>query len=92
MGYLPDFFLQTPYAQHLIFLNGSFEIVFGALLLIGLYTRLVSFFLGVHLIGIGIGLGYTDIAIRDIGLMFAAFSITLGGADIWTADYRRKNL
>lgn len=92
ISYLPDVVLQTGYVQQLIFFNGIFELVFGVFLLIGLYTRLASFLLGVHLIGIIAGLGYTDIAMRDIGLMLATFSITLGGADQWTLDHRRKKL
>ncbi|MDO8657005.1 MAG: DoxX family protein [Nanoarchaeota archaeon] len=91
-GYLPEFLLASEYGITIIVLNGIFETVLGILLAIGLFTRVVSFVLGLHLIGIAVGLGYNDIAIRDIGLALATFSITIGGMDTWCVDFRRKKV
>jgi uncharacterized membrane protein YphA (DoxX/SURF4 family) len=86
MGYLPDGILNSDIAVHAVVANGIFEIVFGLLLLVGLFTRIVSAILFIHLLIIAISLGYSDIMIRDIGLAIATFSITLGGKDIWSLD------
>lgn len=90
MGYLPEFLLTSGYAGTIIFFNGVFEIIFGTLLLIGLFTRIASFLLGIHLFFIVLGLGYNDIAVRDFALMLATFAITIRGEDQWCLDYRRK--
>src|SRR3989344_1041674 len=90
MGYLPNFILLSGYAKTFIYLNGIFEIAFGTLLIIGLFTRTVALLLTVHLLGIIIGLGYNDIAVRDFGLMLVTFAIFLGGKDKWCLDWRRK--
>ena len=65
----------------LIYLNGIFEVIFGSLLLLGLYTRLSSFLLGVHLAFITISIGFTQIGIRDLGLTLATFAIFFNGED-----------
>ncbi len=76
---------------HIIIMgNGIFETVFGILLLLGLFTRISSLLLGLHLMGIMFGLGYNDIAVRDFGLMLATFSIFLQGPDEWCLDAKRK--
>jgi len=94
LGYIPSWITQNPIIPlepgFIIMGNGIFEIVFGILLIAGLFTRLVSLFLGLHLIGIMLGLGYNDIAVRDFGLMLATISITLNGPDIWCLDNRHK--
>jgi len=69
-----------------IYLNGTFEIIFATLLLLGLFTRTVSFLLGLHLISIVFALGYGAIAVRDLGLAIAAFSVFLHGADEFCLD------
>ena len=89
-GYLPGFLLSLSYAKTIVLLNGVFEIVFGGLLLLGLFTKLSSLLIGLHLIGIIIGMGYNDIAVRDVGLMIVSFGIYLGGADKWSLDYKRR--
>ncbi|MFQ5531703.1 MAG: DoxX family protein [Candidatus Nanoarchaeia archaeon] len=73
-----------------IILNGIFEIIFGFLLLIGLYTRISSLLLSINLFFIMVGLGYNDIAIRDFGLMLATFSVFLHGPDKWSFDNKKK--
>jgi len=90
MGYLPSFILLSNYAKTFIYLNGIFEIIFGILLTIGLFTRTAALLLTIHLFGIIIGLGYNDIAVRDFGLMLVTFAIFLGGKDKWCLDWKRK--
>lgn len=76
---------------HIIIMgNGIFETVFGTLLLLGLFTRISSLLLGIHLVGIMLGLGYNDIAVRDFGLMLATFSVSLQGPDKWCLDAKLK--
>lgn len=69
-----------------IYFNAIFEIVFASLLLLGFFTRAVSFILGLHLIGIIFSLGYGAVAVRDVGLAIASFSIFLYGADEFCLD------
>ncbi len=80
-GYLPDFILASDYANNFLLLNGVFEVVFGLLLLIGLFTKIASLILALHLLGISFSLGYNDIAVRDFILSLVAFSIFLNGKD-----------
>ena len=67
-------------------MNATFEIVFASLLLIGLYTRVSSFILGLHLLHIVTILGYGPTGARDFSLALATFSIFLAGADEFCLD------
>ena len=82
-GLLPGF-LNSSVA--FIYFNGIFEIIFAFLLMIGLFTRVVSFILGLHLVGIIFSLGYGAVAVRDVGLAIVTFSIFLHGADEFCLD------
>ncbi len=82
-GLLPAFLNSS---VSFIYLNGIFKIIFATLLLLGVFTRTVSFLLGLHLIGIIFSLGYGAIAVRDLGLAIATFSIFLHGADEFCLD------
>lgn len=89
LGYLPQFISFIPIQPlTLMLINGIFEIFFGTLLLIGFFTRFASIILTINLIPIIIGLGYNDIAIRDIGLALVTLSIFLHGPDKWCLDYK----
>lgn len=91
LGYVPQWAYNFPVSPPaLIMGNAIFEIVFGTLLIFGMFTRVSSLLLGLHLIGIMVGLGYNDIAVRDFGLMLAAFSVVLYGPDEWSLDVKRK--
>lgn len=90
MGYLPSFLLMLDYAKNLVLFNGIFEIIFGTLLLIGLFVRPVALILAVHLLSITLNLGYNDIAVRDFGLTLITIAVFLGGADKWSLDYQRE--
>lgn len=71
-------------ATMLVTANAVFEIVFGTLLLLGIFVRPVAFLLALHLAGITMSLGYNAIAVRDFGLSLATFAIALHGADAYS--------
>jgi len=64
-----------------VLLNGIFETVFGTMMILGIFTRLSSLLLGLHLAGITLTIGFTEIGIRDFGLTIATLSIFLTGPD-----------
>ena len=73
---------SLPLKPHFVIMsNGVFETLFGTLLLLGVLTRISALLLALHLIGIIIGIGYNDIAVRDFGLMILTFSVFLNGSD-----------
>ena len=85
-----QFMQKAPnFAYTLILLNGIFETIFGALLLMGYFTRIAAFLLALHLFSIAFSLGYNDIAIRDFGLALATASLIFSGAGEFSLD---KNL
>ena len=81
MGYLPNFALS--FASQAILFNGIVEVILGTLLLLGIFTRIVSLILSLHLLFITLTLGYNDIAVRDFILTIVTFSIFLSGYDEW---------
>jgi uncharacterized membrane protein YphA (DoxX/SURF4 family) len=86
-GFLPQFTNSLPLSQiSLIYLNASFEIVLAFFLIAGLYTRLSSILLGLHLLSISYSLGYGPVAIRDFGLAISAFVVFLHGPDDFCID------
>ncbi|MCH7850239.1 MAG: DoxX family protein [Nanoarchaeota archaeon] len=89
--YLPNFVYSLS-VDPLTFvrINGIFEAILGLFLLVGYHTRLSSFILGIHLLIISFGLGYNDIAVRDVGLVFAIFAIFFYGNDRWCYDWEKK--
>jgi uncharacterized membrane protein YphA (DoxX/SURF4 family) len=89
--WLPQFAYNLPIAPTtLVLINGIFEVIFGGLLLLGLFTRVASFLLFIHLMGIVFSVGYNDVAIRDLGLSLVTLSIFLSGPDKWCLDKRGK--
>jgi len=89
LGYLPDF-TSSFNPSLLILLNGCLEVILGIFLILGLFTRLASFILAIHLLGIMFSLGYNEIEVRDFGLIMAAFAIFFHGEDDWCLDIKRK--
>ena len=91
ISYLPSFVYSLPIkALTFVFLNGLFEVILAGMLIIGVYTRLSSALLSLHLLGIIFSLGYNEIAVRDIGLFFAGLSVFFNGADDYCID-KTKN-
>jgi len=90
IGYLPTFLFESSYATIFIILNGLFEIILGAFLIAGLFTRIAAIILAIHLFFIAISLGYNENAIRDLGLTLALFSIFLAGEDQWCISHKLR--
>ncbi len=70
-------------AGTLVLVNGTFELVFGSLLFLGIFTRVVAFLLALHLLHIMSVVGYNSIGVRDFGLSMGAIAVFLYGADAW---------
>ncbi|MEK6825968.1 MAG: DoxX family protein [Nanoarchaeota archaeon] len=83
IGWVPQGMTGMIDVYTLVFINGLFEIIFGALLLIGLFTRVASGLLALHLLGITFTIGFNEIGIRDLGLTLALVSVFLHGPDAW---------
>jgi len=81
IGYLPPFLAGMPNAAMFIYANAVFEIIFASLLALGIFTRIASLLLALHMIGIVVSLGYNAVAVRDFGLMIATFTVFLNGPD-----------
>ncbi len=89
VGYLPQWFPSQLIASlTFMVINGIFETILGVALLVGFLTRFAALLATLHIAAIGISLGYNDIAVRDIGLAIAAFSIFLYGHDTWCIEKR----
>ncbi|MBM3232674.1 DoxX family protein [Candidatus Pacearchaeota archaeon] len=92
IGWVPGFASSTIDPFTIVFVNGISEIVFGVLLLIGLYTRIASFLLALHMLGITLSVGWNEIGVRDFGILMALISVFLHGADDYCLDKKlRKN-
>lgn len=70
----------------IVFLNGIFEITFGAALLLGFFTRFVSLILALHMLDIMTIVGLNAIGVRDFGLSIAIIAIFMDGDDFLTLD------
>lgn len=88
IGFIPEWVLgMVPLsATVFIYLNAAFEIVFGAALLFGLFTRFVAFLLFLHIADITLTVGFSAIGVRDFGLSVAMFTIFLNGGDFLSLD------
>ncbi|MFA6256900.1 MAG: DoxX family protein [Candidatus Paceibacterota bacterium] len=73
-------------AYSLVLINGWFEVIFGFLLLLGIFTRISAFLLALHMLHITSVVGYNNIGVRDFGLSMAAISVFLNGVDMWSLD------
>ena len=83
IGFVPSFLSGIFGAGDLVFINGSLEVVFGLMILFGIYLRFSSLILSLHLFGIAFSLGYGAIAVRDFGLALATLSLFFFGKDKW---------
>jgi uncharacterized membrane protein YphA (DoxX/SURF4 family) len=87
LGFLPSWTTSLPISQiHLVYFNGTFEIVFGTFLLLGFYVRIVALLLALHLFDIAYVVGYDAIGVRDFGLALSTTAIFLYGADVFSLD------
>ena len=92
MKYAPQWAYQTSINPFVVvMLSGIFEVTFGILLLLGIFTRFSAGILGLHLLIIIQSLGYNEIMVRDIGLFMGLVAVFLHGKDKWCLDKKVKN-
>jgi uncharacterized membrane protein YphA (DoxX/SURF4 family) len=63
--------------ETIVYINAVFEIVLGLMLALNIYTSVVAFVLGLHLIGVVMAVGLTAIGIRDIGLALSVIALSV---------------
>jgi len=81
-GYLPSYTLSFGVSANLmIFLNGVLDLFIGGGLVLGIYLRFFSALGILRILVIIFSLGWNDVTIRDIGILFALISIFLNGKD-----------
>ena len=91
-GYVPNFVIDLGInAVNFVMFNSILELSLGILMILGIYTRVVSFILSLHLFGIAFSLGFNDLGIRDFGLAFATLVVFLNGADEFCLDKKFKS-
>ena len=73
-------------ASTIVLLNGAFEVILGALLAVGFYTRIAALLLSIHLLFIAYEVGYNDVGVRDFVLAVATLSLALFEPDQYTID------
>lgn len=89
-SFVPDWATIIAPAGTLVLLNGLLEIIAGSMLAFGLFSRYVSFLLGIHLFIIAVSFGLTAIGVRDIGLALATFALSFIGNDNLAISYYFK--
>lgn len=75
-------------ATNIIMVNSALELILGTFLLLGLYTRLATLILGLHLVGISFSLGFNPVSVRDFGLAITTLALCWHGPDSYTLDER----
>lgn len=74
-------------ANKAVIFNSIFELCFGILLILGLYTRVTALLLGIHLLVISFSIGFNPVGVRDFGLAIASLSLALREKDKYSLDY-----
>jgi len=83
VAYIPDWAVNTfhlPPAM-LVLANGLAEVILGALLAMGIWTRIVALLLALHLALITFTLGISPTGVRDFGLVLATLSLAVMGGE-----------
>lgn len=83
-AYVPDSAVALSHlsAVTLVYLNGTFELIFGIALLFGFQTRIAALLLSLHLFDIMYVVGYGEIGVRDFGLAAGLLAVFMHGPDI----------
>lgn len=90
LAYLPSWVEALPVSPSAFLqLNGMFEVVLGAALLVGVMTRWAAALLAIHLFVIAATVA-GDIGLRDAALAAATGSLSFSQPDGWTLDRRRR--
>ena len=92
IGFVPEYALIFNLtASNLVVINAILELTLGFLLLIGLFTKISSLILAIHLFFIAISIGFNPLGIRDFGLAIATLAIFLNGIDDYCLDKKWQN-
>ncbi len=83
-SYVPTWTSAIASAGTMVYLNALFEIIAGSLLALGIFPRIISAILGIHLVVISASLGFTAVGVRDIGLGLATIALAFIGTDRFT--------
>lgn len=88
LGFIPPWLSNLlPFsASTFLKINASVEIIFGALLLLGMFTRIVAFLAALHMLGIVVSVGYNDIGIRDFAIFCAALALFFSESYYFSLD------
>jgi len=88
-AFIPEFIVSITgiSAATLVLLNALSEIIFGVLILLGLFTRIAALLMTLHIAFIALSLGHNSVAVRDWGLVFAILGIFLHGPDLLSIDH-----
>ncbi len=77
--------LPVPIIQFMI-ATAIFDILIGFFLLVGVFTWLAALIGGIHIATVLVVSGITDITVRDIGLIAAAFALAIDSLPRHIAD------
>ena len=90
-AYVPDSVVSMTgmTATTFVYINATFEVVFGFMLLFGWQTRLSALLLGLHLLDIMWVVGYGEIGVRDFGLAIGTLVVFMNGPDMLCRDDKR---
>ena len=72
--------------ESIVHANGAFELVFGTALILGLFSRLCSLLLAIHMFDVTFIVGFDALGMRDLGLAIASLSIFLYGPDVLSLE------
>lgn len=77
MGFIPPWMGSMLPISIDLFLKaiGTFEMIVGTLLLLGIWTRVAAVVTALHLAGVLVVVGWNDLAVRDFGLLLAALAL-----------------
>jgi uncharacterized membrane protein YphA (DoxX/SURF4 family) len=88
--YLPEWTGYFPIpGEMLVQINGLFEVCCAALLALGIHTRIIAGFLGLHLLGIAASVGGAT-GVRDAALGMIGISLACQMPDAYTLDARTQ--
>lgn len=92
VSYIPDSVVAFSHlnANFLVHMNGSFELVFGIALLLGIKTRITAFLLAIHMLDITSIVGYGALGVRDLGLAFGLIAVFMYGPSLLSVDMFKK--
>ncbi len=90
VGWIPGWMMPIlPMSNNLfVYILGIIEVIVGAMTIIGYHARIAAIFAGLQLLVIIASFGFSDIMIRDAGLLLASISIFLLGAGRYSIDKR----